>query len=302
MAGIQFNRQFACEYGVAETLSPLIRRIVAPNPGAFTFHGTGTYLIGHRRVAVIDPGPPIAAHVEAIVQAVAGQSISHILVTHTHADHSPAAALLQARCGAPTFGFAPHSRPPAGVREAGADYDFVPDIRLADGDMIVGEGWRLQAVHTPGHCANHLCFALPPEQVLFCGDQLMAWSTTVIAPPDGNLAAYLHSLEQLKRRSESIYWPTHGAPITRPTAYIEQTIRHRLARVEQVAAAVRRGDGRIADLRRRIYPDIDAALHTGAERSILAALHFLQQQGRVRLLAGAADKPERYAAIDLPPQ
>ena len=172
------DRNFDCAYGVAEQVSPLIRRVVARNPGPFTFLGTGTYIVGRGRVAVIDPGPDLSDHVEALLAALAGETVSQILITHTHIDHSPAAAALKAATGAPCLGFGPHgARGETG--EAGADLAFDPDIRMADGDELSGEGWTLTALHTPGHASNHLCFALAEEQALFSGDQVMGWSTTV---------------------------------------------------------------------------------------------------------------------------
>lgn len=218
-AGLALPRDFRCAYGVLEPVSPLIRRIVARNPGPFTFVGTGTYVVGHGRVAVIDPGPALAEHVESLLEALDGETVTHILVTHTHLDHSPAASVLRQRTGAPTLGFGPHGGDrDGGSVEAGADRDFVPEIILRDGDAVDGADWRLEAVHTPGHTSNHLCFALPQEAALFTGDHVMGWSTSVIAPPDGNMAAYMLALERLLTRPDAIYWPTHGGPIREPHA------------------------------------------------------------------------------------
>ena len=185
-------------------MTPLIRRVVARNPSPFTFKGTGTYIVGHGKVAVIDPGPDISAHVEALLAALRGETVTHILVTHTHLDHSPAAAAIKQATGAKTYGFGPHGSGRdedrtgvGGVTEEGGDRDFVPDVVMRDGDAVAGPGWRLAAVHTPGHTSNHLCFALPQERTLFSGDHVMGWSTSVIAPPDGDMAAYMRSLDKL---------------------------------------------------------------------------------------------------------
>ena len=278
---MRFNRAFDFRYGVVERLTPLVRRVVARNPGPFTFHGTATFLIGNRKVAVIDPGPALPAHVDAIVGALAaGESVSHIIATHTHADHSPACRLLQEKTGAPTYGFGPH--PPGDhPAEDGVDREFTPDERLFDGGVIGALDWHLLAVHTPGHCANHLCLALPEENTLFCGDQLMAWSTTAILPPDGNVADYIASLEALKKRPETRYRPTHGAAIDNPREHIDQVIAHRRRRVEQVFDALAAGIDDIPSMRAHIYPTLTPPLTPGAERSILGSLHFLIQQGRV---------------------
>src|SRR5271169_4297802 len=189
---IPFRREFSFEYGRLERVAPGIRRIVARNPSPFTFKGTGTYVVGEGEVAVIDPGPDQGEHVAALLAGLAGEQVTHILVTHTHRDHSPAAKALQAATGAPTYGFGPHAggrRGEPGIEEGG-DWDFIPDVALKDGDAIVGADWRFEVVHTPGHTSNHLCFALPEQGVLFSGDHVMGWSTSVIAPPDGEMSAY----------------------------------------------------------------------------------------------------------------
>lgn len=274
---IQFNRAFEFRYGVVERLSPLVRRVVARNPGPFTGPGTTTFIVGNREVAVIDPGPKLPAHIDAIIAGLRIDTVTHIIATHTHADHSPGCALLQEKTGAPTYGFGPH----ADVESSGADRDFAPDHRLGDGSAVAGLDWHLRAVHTPGHCANHICLALPEENTLFCGDQLMAWATTAVMPPDGDVGDYIASLEKLKQRPEMLYRPTHGAPIDNPRAFIEQVIAHRLQRVEQVFDAVTAGAAGIESMRARIYPDIDPQLHAAAERSIHGSLQFLVNQGRV---------------------
>ena len=203
---IPFRRDIAFEYGRLERVAPGIRRIVARNPGPFTFKGTGTYVVGDGEVAVIDPGPELEEHIAALLAGLADEQVTHILVTHTHRDHSPAARALKSATGAPTCGFGPHAggrRGEAGTEEGG-DWDFVPDIVVADGAEIAGRGWRFEAVHTPGHTSNHLCFALPESSILFSGDHVMGWSTSVIAPPDGDMAAYMASLDKLLTRRDAV--------------------------------------------------------------------------------------------------
>ncbi len=276
------DRSFTCSYGRLETVSPLIRRIVAENPGPFTFMGTGTYVVGHGDVAVIDPGPLLGSHVEALQAALAGERITHILITHTHIDHSPAAAPLKAASGAPTLGFGPHGHR-GETGEAGADLAFTPDLALKDGDIVAGEGWRLEAIHTPGHASNHLCFALPQERALFSGDQVMGWSTTVIAPPDGDMAAYMRSLEALGRRQDEIYWPTHGGPIRRPREHLGELIAHRIARREAILAALSVGGPLTpGELVTRVYTGLDPRLVPAAAESVRAHLIELAAMGLVR--------------------
>jgi len=272
------NREFSCTYGRLEPVSPLIRRIVAENPGPFTFMGTGTYVVGRGKVAVIDPGPLQPAHIDALLAALTGETMTHILVTHTHADHSPAAAPLKAATGAPTLGFGPHGRT-GDTGEASADLAFVPDIALADGDVVEGDGWRLEAIHTPGHASNHLCFALPQESALFSGDQVMGWSTTVIAPPDGNMAAYMRSLDRLSRRHDAIFWPTHGGPIRDPGGHLAELTAHRLARREAILATLSGARLTPPELVQLVYTGLDPRLVHAAAQSVLAHLIELGESG-----------------------
>ena len=274
------NRNFACAYGVIEPVTPLIRRVVARNPGPFTFHGTGTYVVGHGKVAVIDPGPDLAEHVDALLAALAGETVTHIMVTHTHRDHSPAAAALKRATGAPTYGYGPHGVHGETV-EAGADHDFVPDHAMGHGDAVEGQGWHLEAVHTPGHTSNHLCFALPEERTLFSGDHVMGWSTTVIAPPDGDMADYMASLALLHRRDDGVYWPTHGGAIRDPRAHVGALIEHRNGRRDAIMAALASGAMSPADLVARIYLDLDPRLVHAAARSVMAHLIELRDRGAV---------------------
>ena len=278
---IPFRRDFAFEYGRLETVAPGIRRIVANNPGPFTFRGTGTYVIGEGEVAVIDPGPDLAEHVAALLAGLSGERITHILVTHTHRDHSPAAAAVKVATGAPTYGFGPHAggrRGEASVEEGG-DWDFTPDIVVKDGDEIAGTGWRFEAVHTPGHTSNHLCFALPDRGILFSGDHVMGWSTSVIAPPDGDMAAYMASLDKLLLRSDAVYWPTHGPAITEPHEHVRAFIAHRREREAGVIACLDAGVGRIDAMVERLYVGLNPNLRRAAGRSVLAHLVDLIARG-----------------------
>ena len=295
LPALPVDRSFDPRYGEAEQLSPLIRRVLAPNPSPFTFHGTGTYLVGRGEVAVIDPGPAQPAHLAALERALAGERVTHIVVTHTHSDHSPAAAPLRAATGAPCCAYAPHG---AGKREAGiaveegGDMDFVPDVVLRDGDTLAGEGWTLEALYTPGHTSNHLCFALREEAALFSGDHVMGWSTTVIVPPDGDMAQYLASLERLRRRAERRYYPTHGNPITDPVTFLARLIEHRHARERQLLACLERGLTTIAEMVPVVYSAVDARLHPAAAMSVLAHLEHLVATDRAR-----CDGPPRLHGV-----
>ena len=277
---IPFRRDFAFEYGRLESVAPGIRRIVAHNPGPFTFRGTGTYVVGEGEVAVIDPGPDLAEHVEALLAGLSGERITHILVTHTHRDHSPAAAAVKQVTGAPTYGFGPHAggrRGEAAVEEGG-DWDFAPDIVVKDGDEIAGRGWRFEAVHTPGHTSNHLCFALPDQGILFSGDHVMGWSTSVIAPPDGDMAAYMASLDKLLQRRDAVYWPTHGPAITEPKEHVRAFIAHRREREAGIVACLEAGVGHIDAMVERLYVGLNPNLKRAAGRSVLA--HLIDLIGR----------------------
>ncbi len=281
---IPFNRDFDAPYGVAEQVSPLIARVLAPNPGPFTFKGTGVYIVGAgREAAVIDPGPDIPEHVEALKRALEGRRLTHILVTHTHGDHSPAAAPLKAWSGAQTYGFGPHgSGHDDGVKtEEGGDTQFVPDMRVKDGEAIEGEGFRFECVFTPGHTSNHMCFALAGERALFTGDHVMGWSTTVVVPPDGDMAEYLASLRKLIARDDAVLWPTHGGPVRDPKPFLKAYLDHRLMREAQILACVRDGLDTIPTMVARMYADVDRRLHPAAARSVEAHLIQLAAEGRV---------------------
>src|SRR6201999_4160080 len=222
---IPYVREIEFEYGVVQQVSPLIRRVVANNPGPFTFRGTGTYIVGHGEVAVIDPGPDDPPPLDAILKAVDGERVVAIPITHHHSDHSPLAEPLKAATGATIYGcaVAHHGEEEAGAprMEAGHDLSFTPDVSLCGGGRIEGPGWTLEAIPTPGHTSNHLCYALPEENALFSGDHIMGWSTTVITPPDGDMTDYLASLETIRARGFSTLWPTHGPPVTEVDAFIQ---------------------------------------------------------------------------------
>jgi glyoxylase-like metal-dependent hydrolase (beta-lactamase superfamily II) len=280
---IPYRRDLAFEYGRLEPVAPGVRRIVARNPGPFTFRGTGTYVVGEGQVAVIDPGPDLAEHVEALLMDLAGEEVTHILVTHTHRDHSPAAAAVKAETGAPTYGFGPHAGGRRGepAVEEGGDWDFMPDVTVKDGDEITGAGWCFEAVHTPGHTSNHLCFALPDAGILFSGDHVMGWSTSVIAPPDGDMAAYMASLDKLLQRRDAVYWPTHGPAITEPEAHVRAFITHRREREAGILQCLDAGLSRVEAIVERLYVGLDPSLIRAAGRSVLAHLIELVDRGAV---------------------
>ena len=284
MAGIPFKTEFDFEYGRCDQLSPLIRRVIANNPSPFTFIGTGTYIIGTGNVAVIDPGPLLDAHVDAILDALGpDEQVSHIVVTHTHLDHSPASKPLQERTKAPIYSFAP-PRVDAfdGPRlEEDADDNFAPDHIVAHGDLIKGDNWTLECVFTPGHMANHMCYALVEEKALFTGDHVMGWSTSVIAPPDGNMNDYMQSLDLLLSRDDYIYWPTHGTSIDDPKAFVRAYIEHRRGREAQIIARLKAGDSDIRQMVETIYTDVDKRLHPAAALSVFAHIQDLLTRGEI---------------------
>ena len=280
---LPLDRTFTPVYAEAVEVAPSLRRVLARNPNAFTFHGTGTYIVGRGKVAVIDPGPLIDEHVAAIQSGLKGETITHILITHTHNDHSPAAAPLKAATGAPTYGFGPHGsgKLQEGVAvEEGGDMAFRPDNTMRDGDVIEGDGWSFECVFTPGHTSNHMCFAWREAKTLFSGDHVMGWSTTVIGPPDGDMAQYFASLEKLRRRDDAIYYPTHGGPIREPRHFVTELIAHRHAREDQIAACLKRGIDRIPAMVEVIYSEHDKRLYPAAAMSVLAHLQHMAATGR----------------------
>lgn len=288
-------------YGEVVQAAPLIRRVVANNPSKFTYHGTGTYIVGEGDVAVVDPGPALDSHRDALTAALAGSRVTAILVTHCHNDHSPLAAWLREHTGAPTVAFGPHRVDPdwvdddtpeepddadaadgaAKVEEA-LDLAFDPDVRVADGEVAAaGDGWTLRALHTPGHTSNHLCFWMDGQRALFSGDHIMGWSTTVIAPPDGDMRDYFASLQRVRTLDPAVLWPTHGAPVTEVRPFVDAFVLHRLEREAAVLAAVRDGVALVPDIVARLYTGVDKKLHRAAGRSVLAHLIKLLADGLV---------------------
>jgi len=284
--------------GLAVSLEPLVRRVLAPNPSPFTFNGTQTYLVGTGRdVAVIDPGPigtGVAGHadtngeghVEAILKAIEGQTLAAIMCTHTHRDHSPAALPLQAATGAPIIGCAAlaidDSGAGSGVR-SDAEFDplYKPDRILADGERLSGDGWTLEAVATPGHTSNHLCYALLESGALFTGDHVMGWSTTVVSPPDGDMSAYMLSLQKLQGREDQVYYPAHGPAVTKPQQLVRGMIGHRRQREGQILRLLGEAPATIPEMVTQMYKGLDPRLQGAAGRSVLAHLIDLLGQGRI---------------------
>ena len=280
---IPFIREFDAKYESEVRVSPRISRVVADNPGPFTFKGTGVYIVGDKDVAVIDPGPDDASHVDALKRALEGRRVTHILVTHTHADHSPAAKPLKEWSGAKTYAFGPHGsgKLEDGVRvEEGGDMQFTPDVRVKDGEIIKGNGFTFECVFTPGHTSNHMCYALKEENALFTGDHVMGWSTTVVTPPDGDMAQYMASVKKLMARDDAILYPTHGAPVTDPKPFLAAYLEHRLDREKQIVACIRDGLTTIPQMVARMYADVDKRLHPAASRSVLAHLIQLENENR----------------------
>jgi len=283
-----FDLAFRPAHGEAVPVAPRVQRITVNNPGPFTFHGTNSYIVGDRSVAVIDPGPEDEAHFRALMAALAGREVTHIAVSHTHRDHSPLARRLKAETGAVVIAEGPHrAARPLHAGEANpfaesADTDFVPDIALSHGDRVEGDGWALTALLTPGHTANHAAFALDgPEGILFSADHVMAWATTIVAPPDGAMADYMASLETLLAREDRIYLPGHGGPVTEPASFLRGLRTHRRMRERAVRERIRAGDRLIADMVKAIYRDTDPRLHGAAALSVLAHLEDLVGRGEV---------------------
>ncbi len=322
--GPRFNTEFDPRYGELVNVSPLLRRIVCRNPSKFTFYGTGTYVIGRGDVAVVDPGPRDDAHIEALLRALDGERVRHVLVTHTHGDHSPASAAVADATGAPVLGFGPHpvdarseqdddSGEENGAEVSGtfgngvegtdddpddpgnnpthsastqghhSDVDFEPDVALQHSEIIDGPGYTVEALHTPGHISNHLCFALREEHCVLSGDHVMGWSTTIIPPPDGDMAAYLESLRLLlDRPGEERLYPTHGGPVDEASEYISTLYRHRLDREAGIIGQLRKGPLSATQIVAELYAAIDRKLHKPAARSVVAHLRKLREEGRAR--------------------
>jgi glyoxylase-like metal-dependent hydrolase (beta-lactamase superfamily II) len=270
-------------FGIAEQVAPLVRRVLCRNPSAFTYWGTQTYLVGDKGdVAVIDPGPDEEEHLDAIVAAIGGAKVAAICCTHSHRDHSPAAAPLAERTGGPIIGCAPFSLIDDGPRsDAAFDPSYRPERILEDGDRLSGEGWTLTAVATPGHTSNHLCYALEETGALFTGDHVMGWSTTVVSPPDGDMTQYMASLQKLQEREDAVYFPAHGPPVDNPRQLVRGMIGHRRQRENQIIRQLEQGTGRIPDMVPTMYKGVDERLWPAAERSVLAHLIDLERRGMV---------------------
>lgn len=269
-------------YAVLDQLEPGIARVLAHNPSAFTYTGTQTYLVGDAEIAVIDPGPNMPEHLAALVEAIGGRPVVAILCTHTHRDHSPAARPLADATGAPIIGCVPLVLDDAGPRaDAAFDRDYAPDRVLEDGEAIEVEGRRLTAVATPGHTSNHLCFADEASGALFTGDHVMGWSTTVVFPPDGDMAAYMASLARLQQRDDRIYYPAHGPPITNPRQLVRGFIGHRMQRERQILSLLEAGDRTISEIVAAAYPGLDPRLTIAAGGSVFAHLLDLEARGIV---------------------
>ena len=288
MTDLSFDRSFDVTPGEAIGLSPLVRRVLAGNPSPFTFKGTSTFIVGRGQVAVIDPGPEDDAHLAALLDALRGETVTHILVTHSHADHSPLARRLKEATGARTFAYGAVAAPAAaGLRlDASIDHDFAPDTRLADGDAVTGPGWTLEALFTPGHMSNHMCFALKEEQALFAGDHVMAWATSVIAPPDGDMRQYFASLRKLLERDDQVYHPGHGPSRRDPLPLVRGYLAHRRMREEAIRACVAQGARSVSEIVAAVYANVDPKLHGAAALSATAHLDHLVEQGRLRRTDG----------------
>jgi glyoxylase-like metal-dependent hydrolase (beta-lactamase superfamily II) len=295
---IPIDRNFDLPPDTVEEVRPGLRRIMCNNPGPMTFKGTVSYIVGRGRVAIIDPGPLNEPHIAALLEAVRGETVTHILVTHTHRDHSPAAARIKAATGAKTFGEGPHraARPlhiGEAPRQESGDRDFIPDIALTDGDVVSGPDWALEAVATPGHTANHMAFALTGTDVLFSGDHVMAWSTPVVAPPDGAMSDYMASLDKLARRPETTYFPGHGGAVTDAPRFVRHFIRHRKMREQAILDQLAKGEADIATIVRAIYVGLDLRLTKAAGLSVLAHLEDMVARG-LAVTDGAPSIDGRY--------
>ena len=284
---VPFNKAFDLEPDRVRELAPGVRAMVANNPGPFTFKGTMSYIVGRGKVAILDPGPDDDAHIAALLDAVRGETVTHIFVTHTHRDHSPAVPKIKAATGAKVFAQGPHrlARPlhigETRRLDASADMEFRPDVALADGEVVSGGGWTLEAVTTPGHTANHMAFAFKEADLLFAGDHVMGWSTTIVAPPDGAMSDYMTSLHKLAQRSEPLYLSGHGAPVRDAPGYVQHLIRHRQGREASILHRLGKGAADIPTIVKAVYIGLDPRLVGAAALSVLAHLEDLVARGLV---------------------
>lgn len=284
---LDFDTKFEPAYGEAVEVAPGVARITVNNPSAFTFHGTNSYLVGTDTLAVIDPGPQDEAHLAALLKAINGRPVSHIFVSHTHVDHSPLARRLAQETGATVLAEGPH-RPARPLRigeinplDASGDTDFVPDAALPDDALTQGDGWALRTIHTPGHTANHVVFALEGTGIVFSADHVMAWSTSIVAPPDGAMSDYMASLDRLLQREDRVFLPGHGGAVTQPSAFMRGLKAHRKMRERAIVERLRNGDRTIAEMVAAIYRDTDPRLYGAAGLSVLAHLEDLASRGVV---------------------
>ncbi|GGB56366.1 MBL fold metallo-hydrolase [Henriciella pelagia] len=280
--GIPFIKDIDFEYGKVEQVSPLIRRVIANNPGPFTFVGTGVYIIGHGKVAVIDPGPMQEDHFEALKSALEGETVTHVLVTHGHSDHSPLAQPLADWAGCKTY--AKNCGVPTAKGELGSadDLGFEPDVQVGDGDVISGPGWTLDVIETPGHTCNHICFGLREENACLTGDHIMGWSTTIVAPPDGDMGDYMRSLDKIEALNFDILWPTHGSPIREDVnGFIQAYRQHRLDRESAIIKHLKAGETNIPRMVEVMYANVEKRLHAAAAMSVLGHMLKLVEDGMV---------------------
>jgi len=302
---IAYNKTFDLVPGRAAEVAPGVRAVVANNPGPFTFTGTVSYIIGRGKVAILDPGPDDERHIAALLDAVRGETVTDIFVTHTHRDHSPAVPRIKAATGATVYAEGPHrsARPlhtgEAGRLDASGDMEFRPDIALADGDVVTGDGWTVEALTTPGHTANHMAYAFREADLIFSGDHVMAWSTSIVAPPDGAMSDYMASLEKLVRRSEPIYLPGHGGPVREAPRFVQSYIRHRQGREASILRRLGKSAADIPSLVRAIYIGLDRRLVGAASLSVLAHLEDLVARGVVAT-DGAPSIGATYRLAELP--
>lgn len=284
---IDFDTEFSPAYGNAVAIADGVQRLTVNNPSPFTFYGTNSYIVGKSSLAIIDPGPDDEAHFDALMKTIDGRTVSHIFVSHTHRDHSPLARRLKDATGALTVAEGPHraARPlhegEVNPFSESADTDFLPDIAIADGQVIEGDGWALSAIHTPGHTANHSAFALDGTGIVFSADHVMAWATTIVAPPDGSMADFMASVEKLLTRTDRIYFPGHGGPVREPASFLRGLRTHRRMRERAVMERILAGDTLIADMVKTIYAKTDPRLHGAAALSVLAHIEDLLEKGRV---------------------
>ena len=277
-----YNKEFEANYQNAEILDFNVRRLLAPNPSPFTYYGTGTFIIGDQELAIIDPGPKIDKHIDNLIKLIGNIKNVHLFITHTHADHSPAAKILKEKINCITYGYGPYTRKNYDSDfEEGHDLTFNPDIILSDGEIIKGKNWTIRAIHTPGHTSNHMCYGLEENSILFTGDHIMGWSTTVIVPPDGNMTAYIESLRKVLLYDYKTFYPTHGGAIIKPKKYVKALITHRLMRQKQITNELSKNKLSVKEMVSKFYKTTDKKLWPAAEMSILANLLSLKSKGKV---------------------